>query len=166
LWPVATWCGTNGSKLFLAYNYFWGDRLIATLYIAQDWRIRHTANNLIRMKLVQEQFDRVLAMVLMASLVACGPSEQPVQEATDAAQATEQAASTGEMTVSEPAPAEPDRFANMFVSEISHEFNPGLQIGETFPAIRALHQGEEILTIDSFIRDRGAIFIAARSVDW
>jgi hypothetical protein len=54
----------------------------------------------------------------------------------------------------------------MFVSEVTDTFNPGLQIGERFPAIRAFYQGEEITNIDRFIRDKGAIFIAARSVDW
>ena len=58
------------------------------------------------------------------------------------------------------------RFADMFVSEISEEFNPGLPIGASFPAIRAMYEGEEIMSIDRFIRDKGAIFIAMRSVDW
>ena len=60
----------------------------------------------------------------------------------------------------------PDRFANMFVSEVTDTFNPGLQIGAQFPAIRALYQGEEITAVDRFIHDRGALFIAVRSVDW
>ena len=59
-----------------------------------------------------------------------------------------------------------DRFANMFVSDVTNTFNPGVQIGDQFPAIKALYQGEEITAIDRFIRDRGAIFIAVRSVDW
>lgn len=58
------------------------------------------------------------------------------------------------------------KFADMFISEVTDTFDPGLQIGDRFPAISALHKGEEIMTIDRFIRDRGAIFIAARSVDW
>ena len=32
--------------------------------------------------------------------------------------------------------------------------------------IRGLYQGEEVMSIDRFVRDKGAIFIAARSVDW
>ena len=70
------------------------------------------------------------------------------------------------------APAMPDfldmsgRFGDMFTTAITDDFNPGLQIGEQFPAIRAMYDGEEITTIDRFIRDKGAIFIAMRSVDW
>ena len=89
--------------------------------------------------------------MLISSLAACDPGSQPAEST---------AAANGE-----PA-AMPDRFANMFVSEVSHSFNPGLGIGARFPAIKALYQGEEITTVDRFIRDRGAIFIAARSVDW
>jgi len=57
-------------------------------------------------------------------------------------------------------------FSDMFITEITDDFNPGLQVGDQFPAIRAMYEGEEITTIDRFIRDKGAIFIAARSVDW
>ena len=70
------------------------------------------------------------------------------------------------------APAMPEgleisgRFADMFITEITSDFDPGLQVGDAFPAIRALYEGEEILSIDRFIRDKGAIFIAVRSVDW
>ena len=71
-----------------------------------------------------------------------------------------------EMAAMEESAPEPDRFANMFISEVTHDFNPGVPIGARFPEIRGLYQGEEIMTIDPFIRDRGAIFIAARSVDW
>ena len=58
------------------------------------------------------------------------------------------------------------RFADMFITEITDDFNPGLQIGDQFPAIRAMYEGEEVTTIDRFIRDKGAIFIATRSADW
>ena len=67
--------------------------------------------------------------------------------------------------MSQSAPAN-DRFANMFVTEITDAFNPGVQVGTQFPAIRAMYDGEEITTIDRFIRDKGMIFIAMRSVDW
>ena len=59
-----------------------------------------------------------------------------------------------------------DRFANMFVPEVSDTFSPGLQIGDTFPAISARYEGDEVMSIDRFVRDKGAIFIATRSVDW
>lgn len=55
---------------------------------------------------------------------------------------------------------------NMFVSSDADSFDPGLPIGAQFPAIRALYQGQEITGIDRFIRDKGAVFIAVRSVDW
>jgi hypothetical protein len=110
------------------------------------------------------QSDRLLALMLISSLAACGPSSQPTStEETASAQpaesmTSENGASNGDKM--------PDRFANMYVSEVTDTFNPGLQIGAQFPAIRALYQGEEITTIDRFVHDRGAIFIAARSVGW
>jgi hypothetical protein len=111
------------------------------------------------------QFDRLLALLLVSSLAACGPGERQTPQEPAADVETQQA--SGQITGStEESPAEADRFANMFVSEITHDFNPGLPIGAQFPKIRALYEGEEIMTIDRFIRDRGAIFIAARSVDW
>jgi hypothetical protein len=43
---------------------------------------------------------------------------------------------------------------------------PSLPVGAQIPPIRALYQGEEITDIDQFIRDKGAVFLANRSVDW
>lgn len=97
--------------------------------------------------------------MLIASLAACGQSSQQAQVEESAA------APPAEPAASQSAPAE-DRFANMFVTEITDAFNPGVQVGAQFPAIRAMYQGEEITTIDRFIRDKGMIFIAMRSVDW
>ena len=54
----------------------------------------------------------------------------------------------------------------MFIAEDTDGFDPGLAIGDQFPPIRALHEGEEISSIDGFIGERGAIFIANRSADW
>ena len=54
----------------------------------------------------------------------------------------------------------------MFIAEDTDGFDPGLAIGERFPPIRALHQGEEITSIEGFMGERGAIFIANRSADW
>ena len=56
--------------------------------------------------------------------------------------------------------------ANMFISNDTDDFDPGLPIGAQFPAIHALYQGDEIAEIDQFIRDKGAVFLAIRSVDW
>jgi hypothetical protein len=55
---------------------------------------------------------------------------------------------------------------DMFLENDADTFDPGLPIGTRFPAIRALYQGEEITDIDQFIGDKGAVFIANRSVDW
>jgi hypothetical protein len=113
------------------------------------------------------QSDRLVALMLFSSLAACGPSSQPSSpEETGSAQSTESMSSENDAGNGNNAEKMPDRFANMFVSEVTDTFNPGLQIGARFPAIRALYQGEEITTIDRFVHDRGAIFIAARSVDW
>ena len=106
--------------------------------------------------------------MLISSLAACSPDEQPAQVA--APEST--MAMENEATAIADTPKMPEmldmsgKFADMFVSEVTDTFNPGLQIGDRFPAIRAVYQCEEITTIDRFIRDRGAIFIALRSVDW
>jgi len=54
----------------------------------------------------------------------------------------------------------------MFIAEDTDGFDPGLAIGDQFPPIRALYQDEEISSIDGFMGERGAIFIANRSADW
>jgi hypothetical protein len=118
-------------------------------------------------KFIKMQSDRLLALMLISSLAACGPSSQPSStEETASAQPAESMASENAAGNRNDGAKMPDRFANMYVSEVTDTFNPGLQIGAQFPAIRALYQGEEITTIDRFVHDRGAIFIAARSVDW
>jgi len=114
-----------------------------------------------RMKALDRTRVRLPALLLAVSVAACDegspPAEAPAAEPAEAAAASDTAAAADAME---------DRFANMFVSEVSHTFDPGLRIGDRFPAIRARFQGEEITGIDRFIRDKGAIFIAARSVDW
>ncbi len=56
--------------------------------------------------------------------------------------------------------------AHMFVSADTDDFDPGLPVGSRFPAILARYQGREITDAGQFIRDKGMIFIANRSVDW
>ena len=58
------------------------------------------------------------------------------------------------------------RLNTMFLEADTDGFDPGLAIGEPFPPIRALHDGREINDIDAFYRDKGAVFLAVRSVDW
>ena len=55
---------------------------------------------------------------------------------------------------------------DMFISEDTDSFNPGLPVGAQFPPIRASYLGREITAVDQFIRDKGVVFIANRSVDW
>lgn len=55
---------------------------------------------------------------------------------------------------------------DVFIDADTDDFDPGLPIGAAFPPIRALYEGQEITAIDQFIRDKGAVFIANRSVDW
>lgn len=56
--------------------------------------------------------------------------------------------------------------SGMFVSEDTDGFSPGLPIGARFPSIQALYQGREINSIDQFMGERGAVFVAVRSADW
>lgn len=55
---------------------------------------------------------------------------------------------------------------NIFVSEDSDAFDPGLPIGAQFPQIRALYEGQQIADIDQFMGEKGTVFFANRSVDW
>ena len=123
------------------------------------------------MKSIRTWLDRILALVLISSLAACGPGEQQAQvEAPIAAQPAESTMMATAETAEVPEmPAFLDmsgKFGDMFITDITDDFNPGVQVGDKFPAIKAMYEGEEITTIDRFIRDKGAIFIANRSVDW
>jgi hypothetical protein len=123
------------------------------------------------MKSIRTWHDRTLALALISSLAACGPGEQQAQiEEPVAAQPSESAVMAATETAEIPEMPEmldmSGKFADMFITDITSDFNPGLQIGDQFPAIRAMYEGEEVRTIDRFIRDKGAIFIAARSVEW
>lgn len=55
---------------------------------------------------------------------------------------------------------------DMFVTADTDDFNPGLPVGATFPAISALHEGRQIYDVGEFLRDKGMIFVANRSADW
>lgn len=55
---------------------------------------------------------------------------------------------------------------DIFIAEDTDGFDPGLPVGAQFPPIRALYQGREIASIDQFIGEKGAVFLANRSVDW
>ena len=123
------------------------------------------------MNSIRKWHSRLLAMALISFLVACGPAEEQAQPEEPAAEQTGDSQGVP-VTEATEVPAMPEflevsgRFADMFITDITSDFNPGLQIGDQFPAIRAMFDGEEITSIDRFIRDKGAIFIAMRSADW
>ena len=53
---------------------------------------------------------------------------------------------------------------NMFLDEDTDSFDPGLPIGAEFPEIRAIYDGNEINSIETFFGDKGAVFLpCARS---
>ena len=65
----------------------------------------------------------------------------------------------------QPLQAQPN-LDNMFLDEDTDAFDPGLPIGAEFPEIRAIYDGNEINGIETFFGDKGAVFLAMRSVDW
>lgn len=56
--------------------------------------------------------------------------------------------------------------ADMFVSADTDDYDVGLAIGQTFPPIKALHQGQPVTDVSQFIADKGMVFIANRSANW
>ncbi len=56
--------------------------------------------------------------------------------------------------------------ADMFIAADTDDFDSGLAIGMSFPAIKAIYQGREISSVSPFIHDKGMVFIANRSADW
>jgi hypothetical protein len=55
---------------------------------------------------------------------------------------------------------------SMFVEVDNDAFNPGIDTGEDFPLLTAVYQGQTVSDLQSFVGDKGMIFIASRSVDW
>ena len=56
--------------------------------------------------------------------------------------------------------------ADMYVAADTDSFDPGISVGSSFPAIKALHDGREVYGAGEFVRDKGMVFIANRSADW
>ena len=56
--------------------------------------------------------------------------------------------------------------SDMFISEDTDSFDPGLPVGAIFPALKASYQGRMVTDVGEFSRDNGLVFIASRSVDW
>ena len=71
----------------------------------------------------------------------------------------------GLVALMQPVQAQPN-LDNMFLDEDTDSFDPGLPIGAEFPEIRAIYDGNEINSIETFFGDKGAVFLAMRSVDW
>ena len=54
----------------------------------------------------------------------------------------------------------------MFVEADTDSFDPGLPVGASFPAIKAIHRGQQVTSIQQFMGDKGLAVYAIRSVDW
>lgn len=56
--------------------------------------------------------------------------------------------------------------ADMFVTEDTDSFDPGLEVGDVFPAIDAQYMSKNIRSINAFAGSRGTVFVVSRSLDW
>ena len=56
--------------------------------------------------------------------------------------------------------------ADMFVAGDDDAYDPGVSVGESFPAILATRDGAQVTSVAEFMGERGMIFMANRSVDW
>lgn len=101
-----------------------------------------------------------MALTLLTAFSACDLSSQPAEvEEALAEEPMEAAVAMDDAAIS--------RMGNeIFIAEDADAFSPGVPVGDRFPDIRAMYQGEEVSNIDRFIKDRGAIFLAVRSVNW
>ena len=56
--------------------------------------------------------------------------------------------------------------SDMFVQQDNDEFNPGIAVGEPFPAIKAISTQGPIEDISALLGTEGAVIVLIRSVDW
>lgn len=56
--------------------------------------------------------------------------------------------------------------ANMFVAADTDAFDPGIAVGSSLPALRAMHAGKEVTGLDGMAGTRGTLLVVNRSVDW
>ena len=56
--------------------------------------------------------------------------------------------------------------ANMFVARDTDSYDPGVAVGQAFPAIRARYHDRELTDIGEFMGRRGMVIFVNRSVDW
>ena len=58
------------------------------------------------------------------------------------------------------------RTQDMFITEDQDDFSPGIEMGESFPAIKARHADGIVTGIETFMGPNGLVFFANRSIDW
>lgn len=56
--------------------------------------------------------------------------------------------------------------SNMFVTADGGSFDPGIPVGQPFPAIHADYAGETVRDVRQFAGPDGLVFLANRSADW
>lgn len=56
--------------------------------------------------------------------------------------------------------------ADMFVTADAAQFDPGLAVGERFPAVLALQGGRTVTDVAEFLGPNGVVVFANRSVVW
>ncbi len=54
----------------------------------------------------------------------------------------------------------------MFIERDTDSYDPGIAVGQVFPAIRAHYQDREVASIGEFMGARGMVIYVNRSVDW
>jgi hypothetical protein len=56
--------------------------------------------------------------------------------------------------------------ADMFVEADTDAYDPGVAVGQSLPAIRALWHGRELTSVSELMGRRGLLLFVNRSVDW
>lgn len=56
--------------------------------------------------------------------------------------------------------------ADMFIGKDQDQFNPGIDVGEKFPNIRAWYRQTEKQDVQEFMGSKGLLVFMNRSVDW
>ncbi|MDT0596420.1 peroxiredoxin family protein [Glaciecola petra] len=56
--------------------------------------------------------------------------------------------------------------ADMYVSADTDSFDPGTDVGQSFPKIDATYNGQNISSLEGFAGEKGTIFVVSRSVVW
>lgn len=56
--------------------------------------------------------------------------------------------------------------SDTFIAADTDSFDPGLAVGEPFPGIKAIYQGQEVVSVSGFAHNKGMVFVANRSADW